>query len=192
MIKENVTKSNIKNLIMSLPEIYQPIFGHPDLTNATSRTCEDRFLHISNVYQSLQTQLNRPLRVLDLGCAQGYFSLSLAKLGATVHGVDYLDKNIDVCQALADENPEFKISFEIGRIEQMLTNLEPDQYDLVLGLSVFHHIVHEHGLFEVQSMLTALANQVEVAIFELALAKEPLYWAASQAQQPRQLLDGFA
>jgi glycosyltransferase involved in cell wall biosynthesis/SAM-dependent methyltransferase len=191
MLKENTIKI-LENLVSNLPEIYQPIIGHPELTNTTSRSCEDRFVHISSVYQSLEKQLNRPLRVLDLGCAQGYFSIGLAKLGATVHGIDYLDKNIAVCKALANENPEFNISFETGRIEQLLTKLVPDQYDLVLGLSVFHHIVHEHGLLEVQSMLTVLADKVEVAIFELALASEPLYWAVSQAQQPRQLLDGFA
>ncbi len=184
--------NTIEQLVAALPEKYQSIFGHPEISDEVSRACEDRFLQISNVYQSLQTQLNRPLRVLDLGCAQGYFSLSLAKLGAIVHGVDYLDKNIDVCRALADENPEFNISFEIGRIEHILADLQLDQYDLVLGLSVFHHIVHEHGLLKVQNMLSVLANKVGVAIFELALASEPLYWGASQAQQPKELLGGFA
>jgi O-antigen chain-terminating methyltransferase len=99
----------IAELVHRLPEVYQPILGHPELSERVSRGCSDRLDDIARIYRALETQLGRPLRVLDLGCAQGFFSLSLADLGATVLGVDYLAANIDVCQALAAERPERKI-----------------------------------------------------------------------------------
>jgi O-antigen chain-terminating bifunctional methyltransferase/kinase len=68
----------------------------------------------------LQRLLGRPLKVLDLGCAQAYFTLNLAERGAIVHGVDFLDRNIAVCNALARENPALQVSFETGRVEEAI------------------------------------------------------------------------
>lgn len=180
-------------LISVLPELYQPIFGHASCQDMTvSRECLDRLAPITQLYQALESQLNRPLRVLDLGCAQGYFSFSLAKLGATVHGVDYLEANIAVCQALARQYPELKTSFQTGRVEDILTRLVPEQYDLVLGLSVFHHIVHDLGIASVQNLMFQFADKITAGVFEMALASEPVYWGKSQPENPRQLLESFS
>lgn len=59
--------------VAALPEKYQPIFGHPELSEGSSRGCEDRFVLIRECARRLQGELGRPLRVLDLGCAQGFF-----------------------------------------------------------------------------------------------------------------------
>ncbi|QIR75455.2 methyltransferase domain-containing protein [Sulfurospirillum diekertiae] len=181
----------IEDIVAALPEIYQPIFNHPELSEAVSRDCEDRWTYIEKIYRQLEDKLKRPLKVLDLGCAQGYFSLSLATCGATVLGIDYLDKNIAVCQSLAKENAKLKVNFEIGKIEEVIEKLAINQYDLVLGLSVFHHIVYEHGLDWTKKLLENLASKVTLGIFEIALKNEPLYWANAQAEKTRDLLDGF-
>ncbi|MGD0275347.1 MAG: methyltransferase domain-containing protein [Syntrophales bacterium] len=189
----NKAMSNaLPGLVAALPEVYQPILGHPELSDVVSRGCEDRLAPIVQTCQVLEVLLNRPLRVLDLGCAQGFFSLSLAKLGAIVHGLDFFGANIAVCKALAHEHPEFMVSFEAGRVEDVIAQIGHNDYDLVLGLSVFHHIVHETGWAAVQQLLTELASKVAVGIFELALASEPLYWGPSQPQDPRLLLEGFS
>ncbi len=191
-MSRKVTKSNLQCLVAALPEVYQPIYTHPELSRSVSRACRDRLEYIVQVYESLVAQLQRPLRVLDLGSAQGFFSFSLAELGASVHGVDYLDDNVAVCKELADEHKNLNVSFQVGRIEDVLQQLERGQYDLVLGLSVFHHIVQEKSAAAVGQMLSELAGNVEVGIFEFAQASEPLYWAEAQPEQPRQLLNGFA
>jgi O-antigen chain-terminating methyltransferase len=183
--------SYLDRLIATLPEVYQPIYGHPELSQRVSRSSEDRLLHIGQIYHALERQLGRPARVLDLGCAQGYFCLSLAKLGAVVHGVDFQHGNIAVCEALAQEHPELNATFQTARVEDVLAALEPDQYDLVLGLSVFHHIIHQLRALAVQRMLGVLADKVAVGVFELALASEPPAWAASQPPNPRVILAGF-
>ena len=182
----------ISSLVSALPEVYQPIFGHPELSDQVSRPCRDRLESIVQVYSSLQQQLSRPLKVLDLGCAQGFFSLSLAERGATVHGIDYLHKNVDVCDALARENPHLKVTFENCRIETAIMRSEPEQYDLVLGLSVFHHVVHESGTHVVKALLKYAADVSGALIVELALRDEPLYWGAAQARDPSALLERIA
>lgn len=182
----------IEKLVSELPEVYQPIFGHSELSEQVSRSCEDRLKSIIQVYDSLQNSLGRPLNVLDLGCAQGYFSLNLAKHGATVCGVDFLDKNIAVCRALAKENPDLNVDFENCLIEDIAYRIKNDQYDFVLGLSVFHHIVHQKGIKVVQDLLEHLANKCGCLIIEMALHEEPLYWASAQPKDPREMIEAIA
>lgn len=182
----------MEQLVAGLPEVYQPIYSHPELSGQVSRSSADRLVHIARIHDALQHLLGRPLKVLDLGCAQGYFSFKLAERGAQVHGVDFLDKNIAVCNALAQENPSLTVSFETGRIEDSIAALVAEQYDLVLGLSVFHHIVHDKGVSAVKAMLDHAAVQCGALVVELALREEPLYWAAAQPEDPRSLLDGIA
>lgn len=179
---------NVQQLVAELPEVYQTIYGHPEWAQAASRDCYDRIDTLGAVYDQLAAKLGRPLRVLDLGCAQGFFCLSLAERGATVKGVDFQEQNIAVCRALADENPQLDASFATGRIEEVIDALEPGQYDLAIGLSVFHHIVHLHGVARTQRWLARLAECTEAVILEIALREEPLYWGPSQPAEPRELL----
>jgi len=183
---------SLSQLIADLPEIYQPVYGHPELSTNVSRQCTDRLEKIAQVHDALQGLLGRSLRVLDLGCAQGFFSLSLAARGAVVHGVDFLEKNITACKVLATEHPSLKASFEIARVENVISHLEVDQYDLVLGLSVFHHLVHEHGAAKVGELLDRASVCSGALVVEFALRDEPLYWAPAQPQDPRTLLVGCA
>ncbi|WDJ85765.1 methyltransferase domain-containing protein [Xanthomonas campestris] len=183
---------NIGALVAALPEKYQPIFAHPELSDGSSRGCEDRLVLIRQCAQRLQHALGRPLRVLDLGCAQGFFSLNLAADGHTVHGVDFLDLNVNVCKALAAENPGCAATFEHGTVEDVIDRLEHDECDLVLGLSVFHHLVHDKGILKVSALCRKLSETTSAGIYELALREEPLYWAPSLSQDPAELLSSYA
>lgn len=184
--------ASISTLVSELPEVYQPIFGHNEFSENASRLCEDRFLLIKNAYLFLSAREGRPLKVLDLGCAQGFFSLSLASLGATVTGIDYSQPNITVCQKLADENPQLKVDFKLQSIDAVVQSLFESEYDLVLGLSVFHHVIHEHGIDYVKSLFDIISSHIPSGFFEFALREEPLYWAESQPEQPYALLRGYA
>jgi O-antigen chain-terminating methyltransferase len=107
--------TTLSDLVAGLPEVYQPIFGHPELCPTVSRRCDDRLAQVISVYRALETVFARPLRVLDLGCAQGFFSHNLSELGARVHGVDFLEANIAVCKAIAAERGDRGIVFETAR-----------------------------------------------------------------------------
>ena len=45
---------NIGALVAALPEKYQPIFAHPELSDGSSRGCEDRLVLIRQCAQRLQ------------------------------------------------------------------------------------------------------------------------------------------
>jgi O-antigen chain-terminating methyltransferase len=174
-----INESEMKDLVAKLPECYQPIFGFPQLDEAVSRQCDDRLVVIRDALESLVQHYGRPLRVLDLGCAQGFFSLSVADLCESVLGIDYLAANIDVCNAARDAADLQHVRFETGEITEVISKLEVGQFDVVFGLSVFHHLCHLQGWPAIADRLKKLADAVDVQLLELADAREPLYWAPS-------------
>ncbi len=184
--------STISELVAELPEIYQPVFGHPEYSKSVSRISNDRLVHLINLQQALQLKLGRPLRVLDLGCAQGFFSFHLASRDASVTGIDHLQQNINLCQALSAEKPLFKLRFEVKKIEDALNALETGQYDLVLALSVFHHIIYANGFEIVHRLIGILAKKISICVFEFGEKSEPVFWSDAQPERSKDLLHHFA
>ncbi len=133
-------------------------------------------------------RLGRPIRVLDLGCAQGWFSFKLAESGAHVFGVDYLGSNINVCNMLVLENRHLQARFKIMEIEHIPALLETNSFDMVLGLSVFHHLCLHNGKEVARDILDRIAQKIPICLFEFALADEPTTWAKAQPEQPDYLV----
>ncbi len=184
--------STLAALVAALPECYQPIYGHPELSVHASRPSADRLAHVAAVHDTLTRGLGRPLRVLDLGCAQGFFSLSLAARGAHVRGVELLEANVAVCAHLRAEHPGLNVRFDLASIVDVLNALEDDEYDLALGLSVFHHLVHAQGESAVRDLIARAIGTTAVVVLEMARRDEPAYWAESQPHDPRALLHAAA
>ena len=182
----------LRELVLDLPEVYQNIYGHPEFSNFAKRPCLDRLHPISSACSALANHLCRQIRILDLGCAQGYFSLKLAESGAIVHGIDFNHENIEVCKALACEYDALDVSFSVASAQDMIHSLKPGEYDVVLGLSIFHHLIHEQGMPYVQELIDKIASTAKAMLLELALCDEPLYWANSQPSNPRTLIDSIA
>ncbi|MDB2643189.1 methyltransferase domain-containing protein [Luminiphilus sp.] len=178
---------SIDQFIESLPEIYQPIFGHPKYDSQASRHCEDRLESITQIYSALRKRMGRDLVVLDLGCAQGYFSLSLAASGAEVVAIDYGPENIDLCKSLLKDNAGFKVRFEIGDIINIEALLDESKFDVVIGLSVLHHLTHLHGHESIRQLIASIVERCGIFIYETALKEEPVYWATSLPADPREL-----
>jgi O-antigen chain-terminating methyltransferase len=189
MVGEMQSASGLVEAIGRLPEIYQQIFGHPELSGRASRQSDDRLAHVVDAYAALAGLLGRDLRVLDLGCAQGFFCHHLAARGAKVRGVDFIEENIAVCRLLAKEHPAHRVTFDVTTIEQALAALQADEYDLVLGLSIFHHMVCSAGVSTVREMIGGLGRKVGAAILEMALREEPAHWAGAQPSSPQELLE---
>jgi O-antigen chain-terminating methyltransferase len=184
--------SEVAQAVCQLPELYQPVFGHPSLSIGASRTCADRLDQILKVHNAFRIAAGKTARVLDLGCAQGFFALSLAEQGADVVGIDFQPDNIRACRALAFQHPGFAIRFEERAVEDGIENLRKDQFDIVLGLSVFHHLCREHGADYTRRLLAKIASVAEIFLFEAALRSEPVYWSPSLPEDPRWLVQDFA
>ena len=85
---------SLKQAYNQLPEVYQPIFNHPELSSKVSRDCLSRLEIINKIINEMSKFLKRKLKILDIGCSQGFFSFHACSLGHEVLGTDYLDKNI--------------------------------------------------------------------------------------------------
>ena len=181
--------NSIEELVHALPECYQPIYGHPQLGLNSSRNCNDRLSKIEGIFQSLKNELGRPLRLLDLGCAQGFFSLSLSKYCSSVTGIDFLDKNIALCKELAKEQGITHVDFQENNIQNIINDLEYDEYDIVLGFSVFHHVCDADGYQVTKEKINKLANSTQILLLELAVKEEGLYWARNLPENPYDIVN---
>lgn len=191
-IGNNNVSDKINRLVEALPERYQPIFGFEDFTSEAERESSDRLAIVMNIANLLVKHLQRPIRVLDLGCAQGFFSLNLAGISESIVGIDYLDKNVELCTGLAEFHHFEHVKFYENDIASFVSTLEPDSYDLVLGLNVFHHVCHAIGYDETKRIINKIAQNSKVLLTELALKEEPLYWAESLPDNVYSNLDNVA
>ncbi len=79
----------------------------------------------------------RGLRVLDIGCGGGILSEAVARLGAEVHGVDVVSKNIRAATLHAQAGG-LAIHYEVASAEILAGRGE--LYDAVLNMEVVEHV----------------------------------------------------
>lgn len=82
------------------------------------------------------------LRVLDIGCGGGLLSEALARMGARVHGIDVVAKNIEVARLHAAESG-LAIDYEVRSAEGLAA--AGAQYDAVFNMEVVEHVADLDG-----------------------------------------------
>ncbi len=82
------------------------------------------------------------LRILDIGCGGGLLCEPMARLGATVVGVDAAPRNIPVAQIHAEQSG-LDIDYRVGTAEAMAEAGE--QFDVVLNMEVIEHVADPLG-----------------------------------------------
>ncbi|WP_409432863.1 bifunctional 2-polyprenyl-6-hydroxyphenol methylase/3-demethylubiquinol 3-O-methyltransferase UbiG [Litorimonas sp. RW-G-Af-16] len=80
------------------------------------------------------------LRVLDIGCGGGLLCEPLTRLGASVTGVDALERNLKTAKTHA-EQVGLEIDYRHGTIEQLVKSGEAP-YDAVLNMEVIEHVAN--------------------------------------------------
>ncbi|KNA09874.1 hypothetical protein SOVF_149610 [Spinacia oleracea] len=79
------------------------------------------------------------LKFVDVGCGGGILSEPLARMGATVTGVDAVDKNIKIARLHAESDPATSsIEYLCTTAEKLVE--EQRQFDAVLALEVIEHV----------------------------------------------------
>lgn len=79
------------------------------------------------------------LKIVDVGCGGGILSEPLARMGATVTGVDAVEKNINVARIHADLDPETStIEYCCATAEKLVE--EQRKFDAVIALEVIEHV----------------------------------------------------
>jgi len=81
----------------------------------------------------------RGKRVLDVGCGDGWYSVLLAKRGATVSGFDISAEGVEAAREWAEANGVAgSCGFTVGSVYDIPY---PDgSFDLVAGQSILHHV----------------------------------------------------
>ena len=90
------------------------------------------------------------LRILDIGCGGGLLCEPMARLGATVVGVDAAPRNIPVAQVHAEQSG-LTIDYRVGTAEDMAAAGE--QCDVVLNMEVVEHVADPLGYLTACRML---------------------------------------
>jgi hypothetical protein len=151
-----------------------------------------RFANVRDTDQRWQA-VSRVLRdhdaknLLDIGCAEGWF----VRRAATEHN----------CFAIGIEATDTVIVGELARLHDRVQRaatvrafMTPEairslpQFDVVLCLSVLHHVIRAFGIAAAEQFLRALATRVnKVLVFEIGTADEtswtPFLPAESQGQR---------
>ncbi|GHA96687.1 ubiquinone biosynthesis O-methyltransferase [Algimonas arctica] len=78
------------------------------------------------------------LSLLDIGCGGGLLCEPMVRLGATVTGVDALERNVKTAKTHA-EQMGVTVDYRHGTIEQMVEAEEP-KFDVVLNMEVIEHV----------------------------------------------------
>ncbi|MEM6899022.1 MAG: bifunctional 2-polyprenyl-6-hydroxyphenol methylase/3-demethylubiquinol 3-O-methyltransferase UbiG [Pseudomonadota bacterium] len=93
------------------------------------------------------------LRLLDIGCGGGLVSEPMARLGASVTGIDASEANIKTALTHAATSG-LDIDYRAGTVEGLLEAGEPP-FDIVLNLEVVEHVANPADFLKTSANLVA-------------------------------------
>jgi len=84
--------------------------------------------------------LNKPKKILDLGCESGILSCYLAVLfpESQIHGIDIISENINIAKKIADKFAIRNVVFSKSNVLDIIEN----NYDLILSSMFFHEALN--------------------------------------------------
>ncbi|MEA2205382.1 MAG: hypothetical protein QOE77_2158 [Blastocatellia bacterium] len=87
---------------------------------------------------------DKRVRILDLGCGNGFIASQLAQLGHSVTGIDAASDGIKIAQASYPD-----VDFRRGSIYEIApARITEGYFDCVVSLEVVEHLFHPKVLFE--------------------------------------------
>lgn len=190
-------RKQVLELYAALPEAYQPAWGLDETSDTARRASADRLAALLPPMTAMQVD-DGPLRILDIGCAQGYFTLALqdelAKRGRAVEvvGVDYLEDNVRFCRALAAHH-DSAANFLHDRFDadffKRHASMRPHA---VLALNVLHHVLELDGGSGLRTAVDAIRANSNALFCELAQPQEGLDWIDARNKLDEEMLAGYA
>ncbi len=109
------------------------------------------------------------LSIIDIGCGGGILSESMAKLGASVTGIDVVPKGLQVARQHS-QSENLNIEYVDCSAEEMAQSGQ--QYDIVLNMEVVEHVV------ELPTFIHSCAQLLkeEGITFIATINRNPLSW----------------
>lgn len=114
----------------------------------------------------------RPLQglsVLDVGCGGGILSESMARLGARVHGIDVVEKNIGIASAHAAGSG---LDVRYTQVTAEALAASGVRYDVILNMEVVEHVADLTGFMRACTALVA----DDGVMFVSTINRTPLSW----------------
>jgi 2-polyprenyl-6-hydroxyphenyl methylase/3-demethylubiquinone-9 3-methyltransferase len=136
-------------------------------------------LRVPFIQRQVQQHLNlaaqdtlQNVSVLDVGCGGGILSESMARLGASVHGIDMAERNIYVAQQHS-QGADLNLSYDVMEVQQLPADR---QFDVVLNMEVVEHVDDLAGFMASCGRVTKPGGMMLVAtinrtLYSLATAK---------------------
>lgn len=106
------------------------------------------------------------LTLLDVGCGGGILSEAMARLGAAVHGVDVVTRNIVVAERHA-ERGGLPVCYELVTAETLASRSV--RYDAVLNMEVVEHVADLRGFMSACCALVKPSGLMVVATINRTL-----------------------
>lgn len=130
-------------------------------------------IRIQYINEQLQyfkpNQAYKNLRMLDIGCGGGLLCEPLARLGASITGIDVIEKNLEIAKAHAHAQ-QLPITYTLTSVEDFALNHEA--FDVVFAMEVLEHVA---DLSSFTSAISSLCKQDSLVFFS-TINKTPLAW----------------
>jgi 2-polyprenyl-6-hydroxyphenyl methylase/3-demethylubiquinone-9 3-methyltransferase len=107
----------------------------------------------------------RNVSMLDVGCGGGILSESMARLGASVHGIDMAERNIYAARQHS-QGKDLDLSYDVMEVQQLAADR---QYDVVLNMEVVEHVDDLAGFMSSCARVTKPGGMMIVATINRTL-----------------------
>lgn len=111
---------------------------------------QEKWIELINRY----LKINKGMKVLDLGCGPGFFSVMLTNLGCQVIGIDYSDKMLEEARNNARK---FKANVEFQKMDVQDLAFQDEIFDLIITRNVTWNL--EKPVQAYQEMVRVLKKQ---------------------------------
>ena len=147
---------------------YQPVFSKGELLPGSDRECRDRWVMIQAMIREFSCD-----SVADLGCAEGFYVLQAAReMGCVALGIEADLRRISVAQGQLISEGILSAGLLLAVVDNTFLAKLP-RFDMVIFMSVLHHMMYLRGLEYSKDILTALKPKIgKVMIFEMGQSDE--------------------
>jgi len=151
--------------------LYHPVvLGNKRFDAKRDKGSRERLQVISSVIG------DKPSSILDVGSAEGYFSMNLAQKGNFVVAVEGKKERALIGQIISRNNTVNNVSFYNLNLDENHAIALPD-FDNVLCLAVWHHWVRIYGLEYANRLLVIIWSKTKKRMFfETGLDELPEYF----------------
>jgi SAM-dependent methyltransferase len=152
---------------------YQPVTLDGAVLAEGDRGCAARWQLMESAFARFDVA-----SVLDLGCAEGYFTRRAAAKNCVALGVDGDIRRVTIAQSVAFYEGASGVGFLHARIDPAFVAKLP-RFDLVIFLSVLHHVIGEQGMDAAHRLMQAVRSRtVKTLIFDMGQSNETQFaWA---------------